>query len=285
MAYRSRQSSRDYSKRLRKVDLSDNNNLRPEIDANSKQLFKDLASSVGIKAGSGFDGKTSHALIAYMSPQAVMHENSGKINSGGTHFEDSGVGLRDFFIRKNSNESVTALHIATKIGLSALLWGNPIVGVVGSAMLSLAFSQIGNGDSSDADKVKRENEIFSDIFKYSSLGSKQGGASSLEAGLSSEDMDEIEMSIKGFKDPDIAAAFETADIKELLSQKVNLSIISQRSLTMLKARLGNVDEKERIASLRHAPYISWALPIDSLLAKSRDFEMLNCGARFEFAAR
>lgn len=191
----------------------------------SKKLHEDLASKAGINFDAELHGKTKESLIVFLNSEGSLPNGMGVKNDGLSH-GNSLLSLRTFLgLPKNSKDSLSIIQIVSKIGLSAILWANPIVGAVSSTVLSLAFNQSRDNEQySDSQRKKKEDEIFSDIYKYS-INDEGNKLLPNGIGLNIKDMDKIKISLSELQD------------------RVNQAVISQRSLMMLASRLAESDLK------------------------------------------
>ena len=217
-----------------------------QIPVISESMIKDLS----VKARSNFysklDGKAQDPLILFLNSNGSLPEGVGANYSDLSNKDLSTDILALIGLSKNSGDSLSVIQVVSKIGLTAALWGNPIVGAVSTVVMSLAFNQFRNNDQYIyKQRKKEEDKIYYDIYKDSSYDET---ANSLlnGAGLNIEDIDRMNLS------------------QTELKNKVSMAIISQRSLMMLASRLAGADVKSSLGQGNILP-VNNTTPVQSPL--------------------
>jgi len=245
--------------------------LPDQLHIESNKLLKDLSAKLEIMPNPQITNnsscETSGELLAFLNSNgSVPSETYNDFSNE----RSSGIDFRALLglPAKNSTQNMAFLQIVSKVGLSALLWGNPIVGAVGSAALSIAFNQANKNSSDNTGRnealilKKNEDEIYADMYKRSALDQSSTSAHVNSLGLNIKDVDKIEMEWSEFQD------------------MVSLSIISQRSLMMLAARLENLKIEKQFETLHDMFQIYQDEPVQSFLLKRCTSNFVDSRPRF-----
>lgn len=245
--------------------------LPDQLHIESNKLLKDLSAKLEIMPNpqitNNSSRETSGELLAFLnSSGSVPSETYNDISNE----RSSGIDFRALLglPTKNASQNIAILQIVSKVGLSALLWGNPIVGAVGSAALTIAFNQANKNNSDNTGRnealilKKNEDEIYADMYKRSALDQSSTSAHVNSLGLNIKDVDKIEMEWSEFQD------------------MVSLSIISQRSLMMLAARLENLKIEKQFETLHDMFQIYQDEPVHSFLLKRCKTNFVESRPRF-----
>ncbi|MGR3218582.1 MAG: hypothetical protein ACUZ8H_02025 [Candidatus Anammoxibacter sp.] len=205
-----------------------NHKLHKEISAIPQNMIEELSVKARLNFYSGLEGKTQDPLVLFLNSTDPLPEGVGANYSALTNNDLSSVILRLIGLPINNGGSLSTMQVVSRIGLTAALWGNPIVGAVSSVVMSLAFNQIRNNDQYTYKQMKKnEDKIYKDIYKESSYD-ETGNSLSKGTGLNIENIVKMD--------------FSNAELKNRLS----MAIISQRALMMLASRLAGADVKIRL---------------------------------------
>ncbi len=243
-------------------DLPEQRHINPD------QLLKDLSSKLGVKpthqTGDNNNVKTRDELLVFLNshgtnPDAILFNSASNSNS-------SILTILTLMGLPNNFNNLSVIQIVSKVGLSALLWGNPIVGAVGSAALSLAFKQLNNG-LEPGDMEKNVNAIYNDLYSQNNTISDEFLKLN-NISQRANDVDNLKMSLEEFQ------------------ESVNLAIITKRSLKMLALRLENLEFEEDIDNQQNIfKNYKAATPIQSPLSKQCELRFTSHEQRFNSIVR
>lgn len=232
-------------KTLRDYDLPDQLHVAPQ------QLFKDLAAKMQIKSDTqsveNNPSSTASELLAFLNSNGAGLSNANEFDEMSKN-NSPGSEILALMGLPTELDNLSVIQVVSKIGFSALLWGNPIVGAVGSAALSFAFSEARANQSDGAFRKKQEDEIYEALYKQKKFNNSGNLASN-----------NMKFNGKGDKKNDI-------QLQEFQNM-INKTIISQRSLKMLSTRLANLKIDEEFYTLEELFKVYQAVPVQSPLSK------------------
>ena len=243
-------------------DLPDPRYIHPE------QLRKDLAAILKIRTNletvNNDKIKTKDELLVFLNSHETMPD--GNLFQDASRNNSSILNLLPVMGLPNTFNNLSVIQIVSKVGLSVLLWGNPVVGAVGSAVLSIAFNQVNNSLSA-AEMERAVNEFYNNVYNQNNVNAETIPRSN-NIPEKTVDVDNLKLTLKEFH------------------ESVNREIISQRSLKMLSLRFKNLKIEKDIDTQQNI-FKNYKLdaPIHSPLSMQSELHFTNHKSHFTSIVR